>query len=70
MKRILIFLMIALLFPSVANAWRFGTLEVSQRTLLEGPLLLRGYYDQKYNGTTKDAFKVDYTGSGNNIFDF
>jgi len=70
MKRILILIVIMLLIPSVANAWRFGTLEVSQRTLLEGPLLLRGYYDQRYNGTTKTAFTVNYTGSGNNLFDF
>lgn len=34
-------------------------------TVRGAPILNAGYYLQTYTGTTKDAFKLDYTGSGN-----
>ncbi len=70
MKRILLSIAILLLCVSVAYAWTLGRLRVNGESQLLGPVIVRGYYHQRYNGTFRNAFTVDYTGSGNNIFDF
>lgn len=47
--------------------YRAGVLTVARwiETLRGAPILNSGYYRQMYSGTAADAFKIDYTGSGN-----
>lgn len=71
MKRlVLLSIAILVLYANTAGAWTLGNLRVNNETQLLGATIVRGYFNQKYNGTTNDALYVDYTGSGNYIFNF
>lgn len=71
MKRVILFsIVILVLCAGVADAWMMNKLRVNSETQLLGATIIRGFYNQIYAGTTRDALYVDYTGSGNYIFNF
>jgi len=52
------------------RTYRAGIITVSRwlETLRGAPILNTGYYRQTYSGNAADAFRLDYTGSGNKAF--